>query len=174
MDPLQNRTFCLAITRFHLCFTQVWPTSVAKLCMSMHSHLQEGYARVRRASTENMESPSILVLYLQGSDAGHKWLKIWRIFKFDVPLWLTRIRSDLVSTQDCRSLSNRNRSWRFQPCIYNWFGDLAGWWTPFRIGHFAPQLPDFTYVSPKFDRLVWRNYACPCISIYRMGRYAYA
>ena len=40
--------------------------------MSMHSQLQEGYVRVRRARAENMEPPSILVLYLQGSDAGQK------------------------------------------------------------------------------------------------------
>ena len=51
-------------------------TGVAKLCMSMHSQLQEGYVRVRRAGTEDMEPPTILVLYLQGSDAGQKCLKI--------------------------------------------------------------------------------------------------
>ena len=100
-----------------------------------------------------------------------KCLKISRIFNFDVPLWMIRITSCTLYLQRNVSLSCRNRSWRFQRCIYNWFGDLAVWWTPFRIGHFALQLPDFTYVSPKFDRLVWLNYACPCIPIYRMGRY---
>ena len=53
------------------------------------------------------------------------------------------------------ALSGRNRSWKVQPCIYKSFGDLAVWWTPFKIGHFATQLPDFTYISPNFDRLVW-------------------
>ena len=123
---------------------------------------------------------SILVLYLQGSDAGQKCLKISRIFNFDVPLWMIRITSCLVTTKECISildkewsLSCRNRSCRFQRCIYNWFGDLAGWWTPFRIGHFALQLPDFTYVSPKFDQLVLLNYACPCIPSYRKVMYEY-
>ena len=38
-----------------------------------------------------------MVACLQGSDAGHKCFKISRIFKCGVQLWLTRIRSDLVT-----------------------------------------------------------------------------
>ena len=172
MDPLQNRTCCRAITIFQLYFTQVWPTSVAKLWMSMHSQLQQWYVRVRRASTENMEPLTILVLYLQGSDAGQKWLKISRIFNFDVPLWMTRIGQTLYLHRIV-ALSYRNRSWRFQPCIYKSFGGLAVWWTPFRIGHVAAQLPYFNYISPKFDRLVWLSYECPCILSYSNGMYGY-
>ena len=115
---------------------------------------------------------TISVLYLQGSNAGRKCFKISRIFKFDVPLWMIRISQTLYLQRNV-SLSRRNRSWRFQPCIYKSFGDLAVWWTPFKIGHFAKQLPDFTYVSPKFDQLVLLNYACPCIPSYRKVMYAY-
>ena len=86
MDPLQKRTFCHAITRFHLYFTEICQTSVAKLRMSMTSQLQGWKVRVRRASTESMEPLTLLVLYLQGSNAGQKCLKISRIFKVDVPL----------------------------------------------------------------------------------------
>ena len=68
MDPLQNRTFCHAITRFHLYFTQIWQTSVAKLRMSMTSQLQGGrFGYVEQAQI--MEPLTLLVLYLQGSDA---------------------------------------------------------------------------------------------------------
>ena len=119
-----------------------------------------------------MEPLTLLFLYLQGSNAGQKCLKISRIFKFDVPLWLTRIWSDLVTTSMV-ALSGRNRSWKVQPCIYKSFGDLAVWWTPFKIGHFATQLPDFTYISPKFVRLVWLNYACQWLPNYGVGRYGY-
>ena len=38
-----------------------------------------------------------MVACLQGSDAGQKYVKISRIFNFGVQLWLTRIRSDLVT-----------------------------------------------------------------------------
>ena len=38
-----------------------------------------------------------MVACLQGSDAGQKCVKISRIFNFGVQLWLTRIRSDLVT-----------------------------------------------------------------------------
>ena len=38
-----------------------------------------------------------MVACLQGSDGGQKWVKISRIFNFGVQLWLTRIRSDLVT-----------------------------------------------------------------------------
>ena len=31
----------------------------------------------------------------------------------------------------------------------------------------------FPVFTPKFDRLVWLNYACPCLPIYRVGRYGY-
>ena len=40
-----------------------------------------------------------MVPCLQGTDAGQKWIKISRIFNFGVQLWLTRIRSDLVTAQ---------------------------------------------------------------------------
>ena len=71
------------------------------------------------------------------------------------------------------ALSYWNRSWSIQPCIYKSFGDLTVWWTTFKIGHFAQQLPDFTYISPKFDRLPWLNYACQCLPNYVVGRYGY-
>ena len=38
-----------------------------------------------------------MVACLQGSDAGQKCVKISRIFNFGVQLWLTRIRTDLVT-----------------------------------------------------------------------------
>ena len=38
-----------------------------------------------------------MVACLQGSDEGQKCVKISRIFNFGVQLWLTRIRSDLVT-----------------------------------------------------------------------------
>ena len=38
-----------------------------------------------------------MVACLWGSDAGQKCVKIPRIFNFGIQLWLTRIRSDLVT-----------------------------------------------------------------------------
>ena len=38
-----------------------------------------------------------MVAYLQGTDAGQKFVKISRIFNFGIQLWLTRIRSDLIN-----------------------------------------------------------------------------
>ena len=52
----------------------------------MPSHLQDWYVPVCRVCTENIDHLTIVVLYLQGSDAGQKCLGISRIFKFDVPL----------------------------------------------------------------------------------------
>ena len=53
----------------------------------------------RRAGTGNIKSISLMVACIQGSDAGQKCFKISRIFNFGVQLWLTRIRSDLVTAQ---------------------------------------------------------------------------
>ena len=105
MDPLQNRTFCPAISIFHLYYPQLWQTSVSKLCMPMPSYLQGGWERVGRIGTGNMESLYLLVASLQGSDAGQNILRISGIFNFDVPLWLTRIQSDVVTLMD--PLQNR-------------------------------------------------------------------
>ena len=82
-------------------YHQVWQTSVATVCMPMSSQLQGRWVRVCRVRTKDMELLTLSVLYLQGSDAGQKYFKIYWIFKFAVPLWLTRVRSDLVATQDC-------------------------------------------------------------------------
>ena len=96
MDPLQNRTFCPAISIFHLYFPQLWQTSVSKMCMSMTSYLQSGYERVCRVGTGNMVSLYLLVASLQGSDAGQNILRISGIFNLEVPLWLIRIQSDVT------------------------------------------------------------------------------
>ena len=52
---------------------------------------------VRRAGNGNMKSISLMVACIQGSDAGEKCFKVSRIFNFGVQLWLTRIRSDIVT-----------------------------------------------------------------------------
>ena len=105
MDPLQNRTFCPAISIFHLYFPQLWQTSVSKMCMSMTSYLQSGYERVCRVGTGNMVSLYLLVASLQGSDAGQNICIISGFINFDVPLWLTRIHSVVVTLMD--PLQNR-------------------------------------------------------------------
>ena len=156
MDPLQNRTFCPAITRFHLCFTQVW-LNYACPCLPISGMGRYAYVE----HSQKMVSSHIGSL-LQVSNAGRKCLKISRIFKFDVPLWMIRIRSDLYLHRNV-SLSCRNRFWRFQPCIYNWFGDLAVWWTPFRIGH----LPSNYQISSIFHPIVWpTSVAKLCMSMH--------
>ena len=50
-----------------------------------------------RAGIGNIKSISLMVACLQGSDAGQKCFKISRVFNCGVQLWLTRIRSDLVT-----------------------------------------------------------------------------
>ena len=40
-----------------------------------------------------------MVACIQGSDAGQKCYKMSRISNFGVQLWLTRIRSELVTAQ---------------------------------------------------------------------------
>ena len=45
-----------------------------------------------------------MVACIQGPDAGQKCFKISRIFNFGVQLWLTRIRSDLVTAQVDRQI----------------------------------------------------------------------
>ena len=70
----------------------------------MHAHVLPftgSVGTVCSVRTKDMELFTRTVLYLQGSDAGQKYFKIKWIFNFAVPLWLTRIRSDLVTTQDC-------------------------------------------------------------------------
>ena len=58
----------------------------------------------RRAGTGNIKSISLMVACIQGSDAGQKCFKISRIFNFGVQLWLTRIRSGLVTAQVDRQI----------------------------------------------------------------------
>ena len=49
--------------------------------------------------TGNIKSIPLMVACLQGSDEGQKCFKMLRIFNFGVQLWLTRIRSDLVTAE---------------------------------------------------------------------------
>ena len=84
MDPLQNRTFCPVITRFHLYFT---PNLTGCCGKTMHtrafpftglvrSQLQSGWVRVCSVPKKDMELLALSVLYLQGSNAGQKYFKI--------------------------------------------------------------------------------------------------
>ena len=85
MDPLQKRTFCLAISIIHLYFSKICQTSV----YTMHAHasyLQGSYVGIRRIRTGNIEPLYIMVASLQVSDGGQNVSKISGIFKFDVPL----------------------------------------------------------------------------------------
>ena len=86
-------------TRFQRNCPQIWQSTVAKLFMFMPSYLQRCLVRRGRAGTGNIKSISVMVACLQGSDAGQKCVKISRIFNFGVQLWLTRIRSVLVTAQ---------------------------------------------------------------------------
>ena len=86
---------------FSCIYPHIWPTTLAKLCMPMSSRLQGWYVPVGSVRARNMELLTLFVLYLQGSDAGQKYFKTQWIFNFAAPLWLTRIRSDLVTTKDC-------------------------------------------------------------------------
>ena len=65
--------------------------------MSMLSYLQGWQVSVGRVRIGNIKSISWIIPCLQGTDACQKWVKISRIFNFGVQLWLTRIRSDLVT-----------------------------------------------------------------------------
>ena len=86
---------------FSCSYPQIWPTTVVKLCMPMSSSLQGWKVPVGSVRIRDMELLTLSVLYLQGSDAGQRYFKIYWIFKFAVPLWLTRLRWDLVTTKDC-------------------------------------------------------------------------
>ena len=77
MDPLQNRTFCPVITRFHLYFTP----NLTGCCGETMQHpclpiyRVGGYGYVAYLKTD-MELLALSVLYLQGSNAGQKYFKI--------------------------------------------------------------------------------------------------
>ena len=139
--PFKIGHFCPAISIFHLYFPQLWQTSVSKMCMSMTSYLQGGWERIGRISTGNMESLYLLVASLQGSDAGQNILRISGIFNFDVPLWLTRIQSDVATLMD--PLQNRT---------------------------FCPAISIFHLYFSQLWRPVCLNYACPHLHIYRVGK----
>ena len=71
--------------------------------------------RIRRIRTGNIESLYLVVASLQGSHAGQNIFKISGIFKFDVPLWLTRIYRQTLKLQRSVAPSYRNRPERFSP-----------------------------------------------------------
>ena len=88
-------------------------------------------------------------------------------------MWLTRIRSDLVSTQDCSpTLSEYVLKYLHLHLEYFWRTSCymyppSEWSILTRIPYIFPV---FTH---KFDRLLWLSNACPCLPIYRVGRYGY-
>ena len=86
-------------TRFQRNCPQIWQCTVAKLCMFMPSYLQRCLVMEGRAGIGNIKSISLMVACLQGSDTGQKCFKISRIFNCGVQMWLTRIRSDLVTAE---------------------------------------------------------------------------
>ena len=97
MDRLQNRTFWHVKYQISTKLSPNLQTTVGELCMSMPSYLQGGQLKEGRVRTGNIKSISLMVACLSGSDAGQKCAKITRIFNFGIQLWLTRIRSDLVT-----------------------------------------------------------------------------
>ena len=139
----------------------------------MPSHLQDWYVRIVEHCTENMVTSNHIGSLFTGLRCRSKMFKNFK----NIQIWRPVV----------------NDPHKVRPCIYTGMylfpvgidpegfshvsrirlGELPVWWSPFRIGHFALQLPYFTYVSPKFDRLVWLNYECPCIPSYRKGMYGY-
>ena len=84
----------------------------------MHSHalIFTGLlGRIRGIRTGNIESLYLLVASLQGSHAGQNIFKTSGIFKFDVPLWLTRIYRQTLKLQRSVAPSYSNRPERFSP-----------------------------------------------------------
>ena len=101
MDPIQNTTFWPVNYQIS---TKLSPSLTDYCGSAVHAHAfiftgWIGEVMERRAGTGNIKSISLMVACIQGSDAGQKCFKISRIFNFGVQLWLTRIRSDLVTAQ---------------------------------------------------------------------------
>ena len=80
--------------------------------------------------------------------------------------------SDLVTTQDCSpslyeyllrySDLHLEYIWRTSCYMYH-----SEWSILTRIPYIIPVF------TTTFDRLVWLQYACPCLPNYRVGRYGY-
>ena len=66
-----------------------------------------------------------MVASLRGYHVGQNISKISGIFKFDLPLWLTRIYRETLKLQRSVTPWYMNRPWKVQPFIYKYFGDLA-------------------------------------------------
>ena len=83
-----------------------------------------------------------------------------------------RIRSDLVTTQDCSptpceyllKYSDLHLEYLWRTSCYMYPSE---WSILTRIPYIFPVF------TPKFDRLVWLKYAFSCLPIYRVGRYGY-
>ena len=146
----------------------LWLTRIVRRCICWtpfrigHFALQFPYFTKFADQCGNIESLYLLVHYAYSMMQG-----LWCKTKYLDPINF-RIFSNLTSRCDWSAYSHTDFSNLTSRCDWS-----ALWWTPFRIGHFARQLPYFTSISPKFDRLVWLNYACPWLPIYRVGNYGY-
>ena len=142
-----------------------------QLCMPMPSYIQCGWVTEVRARTGNIKSISLMVACIQGSDAGQKCFKISRIFNFGVQLWLTRIRSDLVTAQVDHPYHIGIDSEWFSPVSISRLEIWPFDGPPSELDILTRKLPDFNEIVPKFDRLLWISCACPCLHIYSVDRW---
>ena len=168
MNHLQNRTFCPAITRFHLYFTQLnRPPRLNYACQWLPNYVvgRHGYGG---------HAQEILSHYTY-------WLPLYRapmqvniFLKFQEFSTLTSrcnwpAYGQTLYLQRTVALPYRNRSWRLQPCIYKSCGDQTVWWTTFKIGHFAQQLPGFHLYFAQFKQTTVAKLRMPMTSQLRGG-----
>ena len=100
-NPLRIANIDPDSINFSCIYPHIWKTPVDKLCMPMSFHLQGRSVLSGSVRTRDISCLTLSAIYLQCSDARQNYFKIYWIFKFAVPLWLTHLRSDLVTTKDC-------------------------------------------------------------------------
>ena len=160
MDPLQNRTFWHVKYQISTKFSPTL-TDYCGWAVHVHAFIFTGWTvREGRVRTGNIQSISLMV-GLQGWRS--KICKNFRIFNFGIQLWLTRIRSDLITAD--------------RPIILeSTLNDLALYLSRLEIWPFDGPPTGTFYVKyqheilPKVDRLLWMSCACPCLHIYRVDR----
>ena len=171
MDPLQNRTFCPVITRFHLYFT---PNLTGCCGETMHTRAFPFTGRVgtgmqRIYKRYGAHSPIRSVSYRDP-------MQVKNILKFNEFSICRRAVTDPHKFRPCNYKGLQPYPIRIPPEVFRSTPRIS---LENQLLHVPPsewsiltRIPDiFPVFTPNFDRLVWLKYAFPCLPIYRVGRY---
>ena len=148
MDTLQNRTYCPAISIFHLYFTQIWQITVAKLRMPMPFPITGSVGTGAKDKHRKYGATIRNGFPYTGLRCRSKYFLNLRNFQIWRPAATDPHKVRPCIYRGWLPWQYRNRLRRFSPCIHKSFGVLARSMDPLQNRTFYPAISIFHLIFP--------------------------